>query len=97
MAARARNAIVTVAVAATLALGACGDDEETTTAPTPEVGATGASGPGGPAQQDAEKPASKAQEEGAGTGLEQDISGADASGTDTEAGQQGTTGDTTAE
>jgi hypothetical protein len=92
---RTRRRLTTALAAAALALAGfagCGGDDETTSVPAPDPeGATGA------AQQDAEKPASAANEEGSGTGLEQDISGADSDGTDTEAGQQGTIGDTTSE
>jgi hypothetical protein len=91
--------LTTALAAAALALGglgACGGDDETTSVPESDpAGATGATGAG--SEQDAEKPASESNQEGAGAGLEQDISGADSDGTDTEAGQQGTIGDTTAE
>ena len=95
---RTRRRITTALTAAVLALAGvagCGGEEDVTDVPAPESeGATGATGE---AEKDAEKPASAANEEGAGTGLEQDIGGADAEGTDTEAGQQATTGDTSAE
>ena len=94
-----RRRLTTAFAAATLALAGvagCGGEDETTSVPAPDPeGATGASGQ--EAQKDAQKPASAANEEGAGTGLEQDIGGADTEGTDTEAGQQATTGDTSAE
>ena len=94
-----RRKLTTALAAAALALGglgACGGDEETTSVPESDpAGATGATGAG--TQKDAEKPASQANQEGVGSGLEQDVSGADRDGTDTEAGQQGTIGDTTAE
>jgi hypothetical protein len=96
-----RRRLTTALAAAALALGglaACGgEDEEETTVSVPSTTPQGATGSGGSAEKDAEKPASEANEEGAGAGLEQDISGADSAGTDTEAGQQGTIGDTTAE
>ena len=87
-----RRRLTTALAAAALALAGCGGDDETTSVPAPE-GASGTTG----AQKDADKPASQANDEGSGTGIEQDISGADSDGTDTEAGQEATTGDTTAE
>jgi hypothetical protein len=93
---RKLTAALATAALALGGLGACGGDDETTSVPESDpANATGATGAGG--EQDAEKPASEANQEGAGSGLEQDISGADTEGTDTEAGQQGTVGDTTAE
>jgi hypothetical protein len=102
---RTRHKLTAAIAAATLALAGvaagCGEDEETdTTVTAPDTaaeGTTGAGGQSGDAEQDAEKPAAEANQEGAGSGLEQDISGSDTEGTDTEAGQQGTIGDTTAE
>ena len=96
---RTRRRLTTALTAATLALGGlagCGGEEERTSVPAPDPeGATGATGD--EAQKDSQKPGSAANEEGAGTGLEQDIGGADSDGTDTEAGQANTTGDSTAE
>ncbi|HEX6115704.1 MAG TPA: hypothetical protein VFY99_01300 [Solirubrobacterales bacterium] len=90
--------MTTALAAASIALAGfagCGGDDETTSVPAPDPeGATGASGE---AKQDAEKPASAANQEGSGSGLEQDIGGSDSEGTDTESGQQGTIGDTTSE
>jgi hypothetical protein len=91
-----RRKLTTALAAGTLALaalGGCGGDDETTSVPAPD----GTTGPAGEAAKDSEKPASEANQEGAGSGLEQAISGSDSEGTDTESGQQGTIGDTTAE
>ena len=95
---RTRRKLSAALAAATLALAGfagCGGDDETTSVPAPDP--EGATGAAGEAQNDAQDQAAADKEEGAGTGLEEDIGGADSDGTDTEAGQPGTTGDTTAE
>ena len=97
--------VLTVVVAAALATGAgaCGgDDEETTTttptAPTGMTGPTGENGEGGQGGQGAagaDEPGASAQREGSGTGLEENLSGSDVTGTEPPGGGEATTGDTT--
>ena len=98
MASRRLAALLASTAIALAGVAGCGEDEESSTVTAPDTaaeGTTGGSGSG--AQADKEKPASESNLEGSGSGLEQDISGADSDGTDTEAGQEATTGDTTAE
>jgi hypothetical protein len=102
---RASRKALTAVVAAALATGAaaCGDDDEetTTTTPTTPTGMTGPTGEGGEGGaggaggKGGDEKAASAQREGSGTGLEENLSGADVSGTEPAKGGESTTGDTT--
>jgi hypothetical protein len=90
--------VLAIAVAAALAIGAaaCGGDDEETTTPA-QTTPTGAAGAGGAGENGAseDEPGASAQREGAGTGLEENLSGSDVSGTEPPGGGEATTGDTT--
>ena len=92
-----KRRLTTALAAATLALAGfagCGGGDETTSVPAPDP--EGTTGANGEVSKNSENPAADT-EEGSGAGIEDDISGADVNGTDTEAGQEATTGDTTSE
>jgi hypothetical protein len=100
MATAPRRSLAFLASAALALAGVagCGEEEESNTVTAPDTAAEGTTGAtGSKGKPDERKPASESSDEGAGSGLEEDIGGADSDGTDTDAGQQATTGDTTAE